>query len=193
MISALEVLFWLVQKCCKGISVVISVTSEKHSHACLHMVITRGRLSLFMSTIACKKQASFPLFCFVYCVDAFHMLLIESVAHKQDTKSTASNTLCDEIQMKDSAAICSSMFSKKGEEINGEKLHKLGILSLKMQLGMSTSFWFKKSYALMYSTCSALWKEESVSCCCPVLQDYYFYFMPHIFRWPKAMSVTLKQ
>lgn len=32
--------------------------------------------------------------------------------------------------MKDSAAVCSSMFSKKGEEINGEKLHKLGILSL---------------------------------------------------------------
>lgn len=58
--------------------------------------------------------------------------------------------------MKDSAAICSSMFSKKREEINGEKLHKLGILSLEMQLGMSTSFWFKKSYALMYSTCSAL-------------------------------------
>lgn len=98
-----------------------------------------------------------------------------------------------QIQMKDSAAVCSSMFSKKGEEINGEKLHKLGILSLEMQLGMSTSFWIKKSYALMYSTCSALWKEESVSCCCPVLQDYYFYFMPHIFRWPKAMSVTLKQ
>lgn len=46
--------------------------------------------------------------------------------------------------MKDSAAVCSSMFSKKGEEINGEKLHKLGILSLEMQLGMSTSFWIKK-------------------------------------------------
>lgn len=45
--------------------------------------------------------------------------------------------------MKDSAATCSSMFSKKGEEINGEKLHKLGILSLETQLGMSTSFWFK--------------------------------------------------
>lgn len=58
--------------------------------------------------------------------------------------------------MKDSAAVCSSMFSKKGEEINGEKLHKLGILSLEMQLGMSTSFWIKKGYALMYSTCSAL-------------------------------------
>lgn len=48
MISALEEVFCLVQKCCKGISVVISVTFEKHSHACLHMVITRGRLSLFM-------------------------------------------------------------------------------------------------------------------------------------------------
>lgn len=51
--------------------------------------------------------------------------------------------------MKDSAAKCSPMFNKKGEEINGEKLHKSGILTLETQLGMSTSFCFKKSYALM--------------------------------------------